>query len=122
LKKAKKQLKKQRKRERRESLASEQDVGRPATDEEAIIGPTVPDVGVGQAMKPMTKEEWERQQNEVRRVVDEDTGRTRLVRGRGEIIEQVVSPWRQAQINKQATKADGEYFQKTIAKQIASQK
>lgn len=30
------------------------------------------------AMAPMTKEEWEKKQNVVRRVLDEETGRYRL--------------------------------------------
>lgn len=72
---------------------------------------------------PMTKEEWEKQQSVIRRVFDADTGRTRLVeilfcifcpchmglvsmvfnrlvRGDGEIIEEIVSRERQKEINK----------------------
>lgn len=32
---------------------------------------------VPRVMKPMTKEEWEKQQSVVRRVLDPETGRTR---------------------------------------------
>ena len=48
----------------------------------------------------MTKEEYERQQSVVRRVFDPDTGRHRLVKGDGEIIEEIVSRERQKAINK----------------------
>ncbi|ELU10856.1 hypothetical protein CAPTEDRAFT_101154, partial [Capitella teleta] len=56
---------------------------------------------------PMTREEWEKQQSVIRRVYDPDTGRTRLIRGDGEVIEEIVSRDRQKEINKQATSADG---------------
>jgi len=63
------------------------------------------------AMTPMTKEEYEKQQSVVRRVLDPETGRNRLVRGGGEIIEEIVSKQRHRQINKQATAADGLSYQ-----------
>ncbi|XP_062520366.1 ADP-ribosylation factor-like protein 6-interacting protein 4 [Corticium candelabrum] len=59
----------------------------------------------------MTKEEWERQQKIVRRIVDPQTGRTRLVKGSGEILEEIVSRERHREINKQATVGDGVSFQ-----------
>lgn len=62
-------------------------------------------------MAPMTKEEYEKQQSVVRRVFDPDTGRNRLVRGEGEIIEEVVSRQRHQEINRQATQGDGLSFQ-----------
>lgn len=64
---------------------------------------------------PMTKEEWEAKQNVVRRVYDEDTGRSRLVKGYGEILEECVSRDRQMEINKAATKQDGQSFMKDLA-------
>jgi len=67
---------------------------------------------------PMSKEEWEKQQSIVRRVFDEDTGRMRLVKGTGEILEECVSRDRQQAINKQATMADGESFQRSLSKQL----
>lgn len=35
----------------------------------------------------------------------------RLIKGDGEILEEIVSRERHKEINKQATKGDGEYFQ-----------
>ncbi|XP_046840821.1 ADP-ribosylation factor-like protein 6-interacting protein 4 [Xenia sp. Carnegie-2017] len=66
------------------------------------------------AMTPMTKEEYEKKQSEVRRVFDPDSGRNRLVRGDGEIIEEVVSYERHVEINKIATKGDGASFRKSL--------
>ncbi|KAL6417938.1 hypothetical protein ACFW04_012432 [Cataglyphis niger] len=63
------------------------------------------------AMAPMTKEEWEKRQNMIRRVYDQETGRYRLIKGDGEVLEEIVSRERHKEINKQATKGDGEYFQ-----------
>ncbi|KPJ04337.1 PREDICTED: ADP-ribosylation factor-like protein 6-interacting protein 4 [Papilio xuthus] len=63
------------------------------------------------AMAPMTKEEWEQRQSVVRRVMDEETGRYRLIKGDGEVIEEIVSRDRHRQINRQATNADGTFFQ-----------
>lgn len=63
------------------------------------------------AMAPMTKEEWEKKQSVIRRVYDEETGRYRLIKGDGEVLEELVSRERHKEINKQATKGDGEYFQ-----------
>ena len=55
---------------------------------------------------------------QVRRVYDEDTGRSRLVKGDGEILEECVSKERQMQINRDATKQDGNSFQKHLAKAL----
>lgn len=64
-----------------------------------------------QAMKPMTKEEYDAKQSVIRRVVDPETGRTRLIKGDGEVLEEIVSQERHKEINKQATKGDGLTFQ-----------
>ncbi|KAG5673469.1 hypothetical protein PVAND_003514 [Polypedilum vanderplanki] len=56
---------------------------------------------------PETKEAYEKRQNIVRRVVDEETGRVRLIKGDGEILEEIVSKERHREINKNATKSDG---------------
>ncbi|XP_073697419.1 ADP-ribosylation factor-like protein 6-interacting protein 4 [Garra rufa] len=64
--------------------------------------------------RPMTKEEYEARQSVIRRVLDPETGRTRLVRGDGEILEEIVSKDRHKDINKQATKGDGDAFQKRL--------
>lgn len=44
-----------------------------------------------QAMKPMTKEEWDARQSVIRKVVDPETGRTRLIKGDGEVLEEIVT-------------------------------
>ena len=61
-------------------------------------------------MMPMSKEEHEAKQSIVREVHDPETGRTRLVRGDGEIIERIVSRVEHAAINRQATRGDGASF------------
>lgn len=71
------------------------------------------------AMAPMTKEQWEKQQSSVRRVYDESTGRWRLIKGTGEVIEEIVSRDRHKLINQQATRGDGEFFQANL---LANQK
>lgn len=48
----------------------------------------------------MTKEEWDKQQGELRHVYDAESGRTRLIRGSGEVMEEIVSKDRQREINK----------------------
>lgn len=64
-----------------------------------------------QAMKPMTKEEWDARQSIIRKVVDPETGRTRLIKGDGEVLEEIVTKERHREINKQATRGDGLAFQ-----------
>ncbi|XP_028169104.1 ADP-ribosylation factor-like protein 6-interacting protein 4 [Ostrinia nubilalis] len=71
------------------------------------------------AMAPMTKEEWEKRQSVIRRVLDEESGRYRLIKGDGEVLEEIVSRDRHKQINRQATLADGAFFQsQTIEKKF----
>merc|ERR1712142_1110796 len=67
---------------------------------------------------PMTREMWEKQQSVVRREFDSDTGRVRLVKGGGEILEECVSRDRQREINKQATVGDGQSFQRDIKSRL----
>eukprot|EP00041_Stephanoeca_diplocostata_P012117 m.202193 g.202193 ORF g.202193 m.202193 type:complete len:201 (+) comp18820_c0_seq2:277-879(+) len=67
-----------------------------------------------QIMRIQTKEDYDAEQSKVRKVWDEDSGRMRLVRGSGEIIEEIVSRSRQQEINKAATSADGVSFLKTL--------
>lgn len=64
--------------------------------------------------RPLTKEEYEARQSVIRRVLDPATGRTRLVRGDGEILEEIVSKEKHKEINKQATKGDGNAFSKRM--------
>ena len=70
------------------------------------------------AMTPMTKEQYDEKQSVIRRVYDEDTGRMRLVKGDGEIIEEIVSASRQKEINKMATRGDGDSFQAQLQKKL----
>lgn len=65
-------------------------------------------------MRPMTQAEWEARQSVVRRVYDEETGRSRLVKGDGEILEEIVSRERHLEINKIATRGDGASFQNRL--------
>uniref|UniRef100_A0A2H6N0E0 ADP-ribosylation factor-like protein 6-interacting protein 4 n=1 Tax=Micrurus carvalhoi TaxID=3147026 RepID=A0A2H6N0E0_9SAUR len=64
-----------------------------------------------QAMKPMTKEEWDARQSVIRKVLDPETGRMRLIKGDGEILEEIVTKDRHKEINKQANRGDGLSFQ-----------
>ncbi|XP_066591298.1 ADP-ribosylation factor-like protein 6-interacting protein 4 isoform X1 [Prorops nasuta] len=66
------------------------------------------------AMAPMTKEEWQKKQSIIRKVYDEETGRFRLIKGDGEVIEEIVSRERHKEINKQATRGDGTFFQSQL--------
>jgi hypothetical protein len=65
-------------------------------------------------MVPMTREQYEAEQSKVREVYDPDSGRMRLVRGSGEIIERIVSREAHQQINRQATRGDGESFSRSV--------
>lgn len=58
----------------------------------------------------MTKEEWEKQQSVMRHVYDEESGRTRLIKGDGEVMEEIVSRDRHREINKISTQGDGRFF------------
>ncbi|XP_051750879.1 ADP-ribosylation factor-like protein 6-interacting protein 4 [Ctenopharyngodon idella] len=64
--------------------------------------------------RPMTKEEYEARQSVIRRVLDPETGRTRLIRGDGEVLEEIVTKERHKEINKRATQGDGDAFQKRL--------
>lgn len=63
------------------------------------------------ALIPESKEEYEKRQNVIRRIVDPETGRQRLIKGDGEILEEIVSRNRHLDINKKATAGDGQFFQ-----------
>jgi len=68
------------------------------------------------AMAPISKKEWEKRQSVVRRIYDETSGRHRLIKGDGEVIEEIVNRERHKQINNIATRSDGEYFQSQLRK------
>lgn len=67
-----------------------------------------------QRMAPMSREQYEAQQSQIRQVYDEATGRMRLIRGTGEILECIVSRSQHAAINRQATRGDGSSFARSI--------
>lgn len=72
---------------------------------------------------PETKEEYEKRQSVIRRVVDPESGRTRLIKGDGEILEEIVTRDRHQEINKLATQTDGQVYQnKTIGWAVTSDK
>lgn len=43
---------------------------------------------------------------------------SRLIKGDGEVLEEIVSRDRHKQINQQATKGDAEYFQNRISEKV----
>ncbi|NWX92332.1 AR6P4 protein, partial [Nothoprocta ornata] len=121
-KKKKKRLKKRQKKQREERPGEERpEAAAPAgpslelwhKEAPGDAGPVLTDEQKSriQAMKPMTKEEWDARQSVIRRVVDPETGRTRLIKGDGEVLEEIVSKERHKEINKQATRGDGLAFQ-----------
>ena len=65
-------------------------------------------------MIPMKREEYEAQQKIVREVYDPESGRYRLIRGTGEIVERIVSRHDHERINKIATRGDGTSFAKSL--------
>lgn len=66
-------------------------------------------------MAATTPAEYAAQQSVLRKELDPETGRVRLVKGTGEIIEEIVSKSRQQEINREATRADGASFQRGLA-------
>ena len=72
----------------------------------------------GRCMVPMTRDEYEAQRSIIREVYDPESGRTRLVRGTGEIIERIVSREEHGRINRLATACDGRSFATSLAAKI----
>lgn len=66
------------------------------------------------ANAPESKEEYEKRQSQIRRVYDEETGRHRLIKGDGEVIEEIVSRKAHEEINRIATQSDGSTFQNRL--------
>uniref|UniRef100_A0A665W5X2 ADP-ribosylation factor-like protein 6-interacting protein 4 n=1 Tax=Echeneis naucrates TaxID=173247 RepID=A0A665W5X2_ECHNA len=125
LKKEKKKKEKLKKKEKKkaEGQQSSGPAERPSylevwqSEEGAVeLGPVMTDEQKARltTKRPLTKEEYEARQSVIRKVVDPETGRTRLVRGEGEIIEEIVSREKHKEINKQATKGDGNAFQRKL--------
>lgn len=116
-KKVKKEHKKKKKHKSKHSSSPECFGPMPSTSFAEISEPTkserIDDVGPcdKRVMVPMTKEQWEKERQKIRHVFDPETGRNRLVRGNGEILEEIVSKKRHEEINKQATSGDGLFYQ-----------
>lgn len=70
----------------------------------------------------MTQKQYLELQSQIREVVDPHTGRTRLMRGTGEIIERIVSREEHSRLNKHATLGDGSGFAKDIMRAAAMKK
>ena len=70
-------------------------------------------------MAPKSREEYEAEQSRVREVYDPESGRYRLVRGSGEIIERIVSRQDHQRINQQATRGDGMSFSRGVYDALA---
>uniref|UniRef100_UPI00358F2C2B ADP-ribosylation factor-like protein 6-interacting protein 4 n=1 Tax=Myxine glutinosa TaxID=7769 RepID=UPI00358F2C2B len=87
-------------------LVMEQEMEGPSISEA-----TLEDVSLRRGVGPITQAEWQAQQNVIRRVLDPTTGRTRLIKGDGEVLEEIVSRDRQRSINKESTQADGNAFE-----------
>lgn len=83
----------------------------PVQNNQKLTPATSAVVPARQIRAPMTKAEWEKQQSIVRRVHDPSTGRDRLVKGDGEILEEIVTKDRHKQINKKATLSDGLFYE-----------
>jgi len=119
-KKSLKKIKKKSKKSK-DSLPSIDDIISNKLKEKQLAGKGEPSVSISSDEKqkksfiPMTKEQYDEKQSVVRKVFDEDTGRMRLVKGDGEIIEEIVSASRQKEINKAATMGDGNSFQASIS-------
>ncbi|XP_043652605.1 ADP-ribosylation factor-like protein 6-interacting protein 4 [Drosophila teissieri] len=60
---------------------------------------------------PETPEEYQRRQSQIRREVDPVTGRVRLIKGDSEVLEEIVTKERHMDINKKATRGDGEFYE-----------
>lgn len=122
-KKHRKSKKKRKSKERESSppttcmgAAEESPVAFAASKEsEPIRPPSPPRVSErAQRMVPMSREQYEVQQAVIHEVYDEETGRYRLVRGTGEIVERIVSRSDHERINHQATHGDGSSYSRHI--------
>lgn len=81
-----------------------------ANDVNPTIDPNKADHSSRLCRVPMTKEQYEREQSVVREAYDSQTGRMRLIKGSGEVIERIVSRSEHLAINANATRTDGASF------------
>ena len=115
----KKERKKRKKRERREEEEDRREKKKPKRNEDTNTTKTATTTKPSKkGMVPMTKEEYDKMQSVVRRVYDPDTGRMRLVKGSGEIIEEIVTRNRHADINRASTQGDGATYMQNLLSQI----
>ena len=112
-KRVKKRLKKLKKQEKKVGETSSNITPSAPSTEDSVAdcGPSI--VLMDRKTKaPETKEEYEKRQSVIRKVVDAETGRTRLIKGDGEILEEIVTKDQHKRINRQATQGDGDDFQR----------
>ncbi|EFX84045.1 hypothetical protein DAPPUDRAFT_99969 [Daphnia pulex] len=80
---------------------------------EADVGPHI-DLKSSKIRAPMTKEEYEKQQSTLKWITDPETGTKRLIRGSGEIVEEMASKERPHSVKPTPSTlfaADGNFFQ-----------
>ncbi|KAI8388714.1 nuclear RNA-splicing-associated protein-domain-containing protein [Radiomyces spectabilis] len=99
-------------------LAQAQKTKEQPKEKKVISTPETSHHGRRQVMVPMTKESYEKERSIIRRELDPDTGRMRLVRATGEILESVVTRDQHRAINKTATLSDGINFQARLSQQM----
>jgi hypothetical protein len=63
---------------------------------------------------PMTQQQYQALQSQIHEVMDPHTGRTRWMRGTGEIVERIVSKQEHANLNAAATRGDGMGFSRDV--------
>jgi hypothetical protein len=68
-------------------------------------------------MAPLRPSDYQASQDVIRRVYDPLSGRTRLVKGTGEILEEMVTRDRHMEINKLSTKGDGTSYSHLLFKE-----
>ena len=70
----------------------------------------------------MTQKQYLELQSQIHEVVDPHTGRTRFIRGTGDIIERIVSREEHSRLDKHATLGDGSGFANDIMRAAAMKK
>lgn len=74
------------------------------------------------SMIPMTRQQYEQKQSQIRSVYDPVSGRVRQIRGSGEIVETIVTRSQHTRINQVATQTDGQYYSQQVWNNAARQK
>lgn len=100
-----------------ETTVNEPTAGRQSIGRDAIVHTeegSQQNLGKARSLAPMTRAQYDAQQSIVREVYDEQTGRYRLIRGTGEVIERMVSRSQHLAINQQATRGDGGSFARSV--------